>query len=282
MAGKINVLLLGAGKIGGAIVEYLAGSGDYLVAVADQDELALAPDGARGCRPHAGQCHRRLGARQGGVGDEHGLERRCHFISMPLSPRRRAMPARTTSTSPRTSTTTRAVTARSPRTRTIAFMPQCGLAPGFVSIAADDLAKIVRRAFAAISMRVGALPQFPTNALKYNLTWSTDGLINEYCNPCEAIVDGKHARGAAARRARGTSRSTASTTRRSTPRAGSARCARRCDGKVETLNYKTVRYPGHRDVIKTADQRPAARRRRAICSRTSWRPRCRSPTRTWC
>ena len=40
-------------------------------------------------------------------------------------------------------------------------------------------------------MRVGALPQFPTGQLKYNLTWSTDGLINEYCNPCEAIQDGK-------------------------------------------------------------------------------------------
>ena len=40
-------------------------------------------------------------------------------------------------------------------------------------------------------MRVGALPQFPTNALNYNLTWSTDGLINEYCNPCEAIHEGK-------------------------------------------------------------------------------------------
>ena len=40
-------------------------------------------------------------------------------------------------------------------------------------------------------MRVGALPQFPANALKYNLTWSTDGLINEYCNPCEAIHEGK-------------------------------------------------------------------------------------------
>jgi saccharopine dehydrogenase-like NADP-dependent oxidoreductase len=40
-------------------------------------------------------------------------------------------------------------------------------------------------------MRVGALPTFPNNALKYNLTWSTDGLINEYCNPCEAIVDGE-------------------------------------------------------------------------------------------
>ena len=40
-------------------------------------------------------------------------------------------------------------------------------------------------------MRVGALPQYPSNALNYNLTWSTDGVINEYCEPCEAIVDGE-------------------------------------------------------------------------------------------
>ena len=40
-------------------------------------------------------------------------------------------------------------------------------------------------------MRVGALPQYPSNALNYNLTWSTDGVINEYCEPCEAIVEGE-------------------------------------------------------------------------------------------
>ncbi len=40
-------------------------------------------------------------------------------------------------------------------------------------------------------MRVGALPKFPSNALNYNLTWSTEGLINEYCEPCEAIVNGE-------------------------------------------------------------------------------------------
>ena len=40
-------------------------------------------------------------------------------------------------------------------------------------------------------MRVGALPQYPSNALNYNLTWSTDGLINEYIEPCEAIVEGR-------------------------------------------------------------------------------------------
>ena len=61
-------------------------------------------------------------------------------------------------------------------------MPQCGLAPGFISIVASRLT----RAFDAIDtvhMRVGALPQFPSNALKYNLTWSTDGLINEVLQP---------------------------------------------------------------------------------------------------
>ncbi|MBH9710728.1 saccharopine dehydrogenase family protein, partial [Burkholderia contaminans] len=42
-----------------------------------------------------------------------------------------------------------------------------------------------------LRMRVGALPRYPSNSLRYNLTWSTEGLINEYCNPCEAIVDGQ-------------------------------------------------------------------------------------------
>ncbi len=66
---------------------------------------------------------------------------------------------------------------------------QCGLAPGFISIAAYDLAKKFDK-LRDVQMRVGALPVFPHNALKYNLTWSTDGLINEYCNPCESIRDG--------------------------------------------------------------------------------------------
>ena len=42
-----------------------------------------------------------------------------------------------------------------------------------------------------MKLRVGALPQHPNNVLKYSLTWSTDGLINEYGNPCLALVDGR-------------------------------------------------------------------------------------------
>src|SRR5579883_1887098 len=70
-----------------------------------------------------------------------------------------------------------------------AFIPQCGLAPGFVSIVANDLAQRFD-VLDSIRLRVGALPRFPSNGLNYNLTWSTDGVINEYCEPCEAIVGG--------------------------------------------------------------------------------------------
>ena len=42
-----------------------------------------------------------------------------------------------------------------------------------------------------MKLRVGALPQHPNNVLKYSLTWSTEGLINEYGNPCQAVSDGR-------------------------------------------------------------------------------------------
>jgi hypothetical protein len=71
-----------------------------------------------------------------------------------------------------------------------AFVPQCGLAPGFISIAAAELLRHFDEV-RSVKLRVGALPQHPNNVLKYSLTWSTEGLINEYGNPCEAIVDGQ-------------------------------------------------------------------------------------------
>ena len=51
-------------------------------------------------------------------------------------------------------------------------------------------ADLVLPATREVQMRVGALPLYPTNALRYNVTWSVDGLINEYCNPCEIVFDG--------------------------------------------------------------------------------------------
>ena len=53
-----------------------------------------------------------------------------------------------------------------------------------------------------VKMRVGALPVHPSNALKYSLTWSTDGLINEYGNLCYGIEEGRKIREADRKRAR--------------------------------------------------------------------------------
>ena len=129
-----------------------------------------------------------------------------------------------------------------------ALVPQCGLAPGFISI----LAYAMTRKFDAlrdVHMRVGALPVYPTNALKYNLTWSTDGLINEYCNPCEAIIDGRRHETLALEEIEAFSLDGIAYEAFNT----SGGLGTLCDtlaGSVENLNYKTVRYPGHRDLVK--------------------------------
>jgi saccharopine dehydrogenase-like NADP-dependent oxidoreductase len=127
-------------------------------------------------------------------------------------------------------------------------MPQCGLAPGFVGIAAHHLAKQFDK-LDEIKLRVGALPQHPANCLKYALTWSTDGLINEYGQPCKAIVNGRlltdiiPLEGYERFGLEGVEYEAFNT---------SGGVGDLCDtyaGRVRNLDYKTMRYPGHRDLI---------------------------------
>src|SRR4029434_4104855 len=87
------------------------------------------------------------------------------------------------------------------------------------------------------------------NALKYNLTWSTDGLINEYCNPCEAIIDSHLRETLALEEIEAFSLDGVAYEAFNTS-GGLGTLCETLDGKVENLNYKTVRYPGHRDIVK--------------------------------
>ncbi len=127
------------------------------------------------------------------------------------------------------------------------FMPQCGLAPGFISIAASHLVKSFDEAD-SVKLRVGALPIYPSNRLKYNLTWSTEGLINEYGNPCEVISDGKRIKvlaleGLETFSLDGNEYEAFNTS------GGLGSLCDSLEGKVNKLDYKTVRYPGHRDLV---------------------------------
>lgn len=129
-----------------------------------------------------------------------------------------------------------------------AFMPQCGLAPGFISIVAHDLAKDFEQ-LDSIRMRVGALPQYPSNALNYNLTWSTDGVINEYCQPCEAIVDGELVEVPPMEEREEFSLDGVTYEAFNTS-GGLGTLCETYMGRVRTLNYRTIRYPGHAAIMK--------------------------------
>jgi saccharopine dehydrogenase-like NADP-dependent oxidoreductase len=236
-----RILLLGAGKIGAAIAELLCGCGDYDLLVADQDEdllnavprddigravvdvkdaNALAPlmkdrDTVVSALPYY------LNVTVAKLARENGL----HYFDLTEDVE-----------------TTRAVKDIAKGAKS-AFMPQCGLAPGFISVTAYDLAKKFE-SLETVRMRVGALPRFPTNALNYNLTWSTDGLINEYCNPCEAIHEGAKIEVLALQGIEQFSLDGITYEAFNTS-GGLGTLCETLDGQVRELNYKTVRYPGH-------------------------------------
>ncbi|NRA23709.1 MAG: saccharopine dehydrogenase NADP-binding domain-containing protein [Oleispira sp.] len=128
------------------------------------------------------------------------------------------------------------------------FIPQCGLAPGFISILARELYDQFET-LESVQLRVGALPQFPTNQMLYNLTWSTAGLINEYCNLCQSIDQGKTVVQTALENKEVFSLEGIEYEAFNTS-GGVGTLTQTLAGKVEQLNYKTVRYPGHRDLMK--------------------------------
>ncbi len=128
------------------------------------------------------------------------------------------------------------------------FMPQCGMAPGFINIVAADLMSRFTEAD-SVKLRVGALPQNTANALKYALTWSTEGLINEYLNPCQAIEHGQACsvtalEGLESLVLDGIPYEAFNTS------GGLGTLAETCGGRVRTMNYKSIRYPGHREAFK--------------------------------
>ena len=242
----MRITLLGAGHIGQTIARLLDQTGDYEVTVVDRSPAALA-------KLEGGKMQLRVGETSdpaalvavlrgqqavinalpyhlATLAATQALEAGCHYFDLTEDV-----------------AATRAIKQLAQGART-AFMPQCGLAPGFIGIVAHHLASSFDTV-QEVKMRVGALPAFPTNALKYNLTWSVDGLINEYCHPCEAIRDGKNIdvlplEGLEHFSLDGTEYEAFNTS------GGLGTLCETWAGRVQRLDYKSVRYPGHRDLMK--------------------------------
>lgn len=242
-----DILVLGAGKIGALISGLLAESGDYRVQLADN-----APGAAE--KVVAAHDHKNISAFQFDASDsdvltEHVREHKPvavisglpYFCNLAVA---RVALAEKLHYFDLTEDVevTRAVRELSSGALT-AFVPQCGLAPGFISIVAHELIQHFDE-IKSVKLRVGALPQHPNNVLKYSLTWSTDGIINEYGNLCQSIVDGEEVdvlplEGLEQISIDGKLYEAFNTS------GGLGSLGETYGDRVNTMNYKTIRYPGH-------------------------------------
>ncbi|MEO3999705.1 saccharopine dehydrogenase family protein [Mesorhizobium sp. CAU 1732] len=242
-----DIAVIGAGKIGSTIALMLAESGDYRVVLVDRDaaQLASAPK------------HEAIETAIVDITDSAALRGLLANKYAVLSAAPFHMTTAIAEAAAATSTHYLDLTEDVASTRRVkelavgsdcAFIPQCGLAPGFISIMANDLANRFDR-LDTVRLRVGALPQYPSNALNYNLTWSTDGVINEYIEPCEAIVDGRLTQVPAMEEREEFSLDGVTYEAFNTS-GGLGTLCETLAGKVRTLNYRTIRYPGHAAIMK--------------------------------
>lgn len=241
-----NVIILGAGHIGSVIASSLAETGAYQVTLADQKNDRCA------AYPIAEHVVFRLlnvtdptALRAALTGQDVVVSALPFFLNVDIAEAARDCGVHYFDLTEDVKTTARiAKLACDAKT---AFVPQCGLAPGAIGIIGHHMALMFEKTF-DVHMRVGALPLYPTNALKYNLSWSTEGLINEYCNTCEALRDSEKVdllplEGLEAFSLDGVDYEAFNTS------GGLGTLPKTLEGRVRNLDYKTIRYPGHRTIV---------------------------------
>jgi len=131
----------------------------------------------------------------------------------------------------------------------VIIVPDCGLAPGMVAVlAADGIGRL--DTVNSVRIRVGGLPQSPRPPLNYQMVFAAEGLINEYWEPCVILEDGRKKTvnpmtsvellefdGVGKLEAFYTS-------------GGTSTLPDTYEGKIDFLDYKTIRYPGHCGLFK--------------------------------
>jgi saccharopine dehydrogenase-like NADP-dependent oxidoreductase len=125
--------------------------------------------------------------------------------------------------------------------------PQCGLAPGFVGIVGASHVAMFDSC-RSIRMRVGALPQNPTGLMGYAFNWSSEGVVNEYLNDCEVIEEGTR-KWVSAMEWLETIYIDGVQLEAFTTSGGLGTMCDTYLGKVANIDYKTIRYPGHVELM---------------------------------
>jgi saccharopine dehydrogenase-like NADP-dependent oxidoreductase len=130
----------------------------------------------------------------------------------------------------------------------LVFAPQCGLAPGLIGIVGAALTKHFDE-IRTIELKVGALPRHPAGLLGYAFNWSPEGVVNEYLNDCEVLRGGVRQTVPAMTELErvvigGVELEAALTS------GGLGTMCETFEGRAQRLDYKTMRYPGHFELMR--------------------------------
>jgi len=134
--------------------------------------------------------------------------------------------------------------------RGVSVIPDCGLAPGMVNILAAEGIRRLDRA-RAVRIFVGGLPQHPEPPLNYQVVYSLEGALDYYTTPSWILRHGK------ARQVEALSEvehlefpAPVGTLEAFHTAGGISTMPFAFEGKIETMEYKTLRYPGHADLMR--------------------------------
>ena len=133
----------------------------------------------------------------------------------------------------------------------VTIVPDCGLAPGMVSLlVADGISRLDRTDDCRI--RVGGLPLEPKGPLGYSLVFSVQGLTNEYLEPVVVVRDGKVQHIAPLTEVEELDFPAPFGRLEAFQTSGGTSTLPQTYGKrVRNLDYKTIRYPGHCAKVRT-------------------------------
>ncbi len=139
---------------------------------------------------------------------------------------------------------------REAESKSISVIPDCGLAPGMVNILA---AEGIRRLDQAekVKIFVGGLPQSPEPPLNYQIVYSLEGALDYYTTPSWVLRGGKPVQVEALSEVESVEfPSPVGTLEAFHTGGGISTLPFAYQGKIDVMEYKTLRYPGHVAVVR--------------------------------
>jgi lysine 6-dehydrogenase len=130
----------------------------------------------------------------------------------------------------------------------VSVVPDCGLAPGMVNILAEHGIAQLDEAH-SVRIKVGGLPQFPEPPLNYQVVYSLEGALDYYTTLSWVLRDGKQTQVKALSEIEHIDFPGIGTLEAFHTAGGLSTMAQRYEGKVPTMEYKTLRFPGHAEMM---------------------------------